>query len=100
MELVKVERLSLCEHPGALRELATTARYQRDSQSVGNLILIRGRRRLCQLEQGDTVMAGRMSCCDDADGVPRGEVQSFALIVATVPSCLRDSEVVGNLDKY
>ena len=93
-----MEYLSLCEHPGALLELATTARYQCGSQSVGNPILIRGRRILCQLEQEDTVMAGRMSCCDDADRVPRGEVQSFALIVATVPSCLRDFEGVGNLD--
>ena len=45
-------------------------------------------------------MAGRMSYCDDAVGVPRGEVQSFALNVAKVPSCLRDFEVVGNLDEY
>ena len=77
---------------------ATIARCQRDRQSVGNPILIQGRRRLCQLEPEDTVMAGRMSCCDDAVGVPKGEVQSFGLIVAKVPSCFRDFEVVGNLE--
>ena len=46
------------------------------------------------------VMAGRKSYCDGAVEVLKGEVQSFAPNVVEVPSCFRDFEVVGNLDKY